>query len=307
MKHKSGKPFKTIEEQLEILEKRNVKIPSKVEARRFLLKEGYYSVINGYKDAFIDSQRSNEFKEDYYRDDTCFTSFERVFVFDRDLRRISLGYLMDAESIMKTASVYAFCYYNKENDAYLDPASYRRSSDYHSRKNYTRNLIRLLSVLQRAHDNEKKEYIKHYLKEHGHVPLWVISNMLTFGNMSAFYDLQKAEVQNAICRNIRIASNKNLDKVGVKDIRKAFRILPEFRNICAHKERLYCARVGKTQEFSFKDMFYSLSVVLDDESMGYFSNDIKRSLGVLGKDNSLYSSILNSMKMSEDDLDKFNS
>ena len=41
------KPYKTIDEQLDILESRNVSIPSKSFARRVLAYENYYHVING--------------------------------------------------------------------------------------------------------------------------------------------------------------------------------------------------------------------------------------------------------------------
>ena len=252
MEHKKDKPFKTIDEQLDILENRNVKIPDREEAKQFLLKEGYYSVINGYKDAFIDRKRSNELNEDYYKDDTYFTSFMLIYTFDRALRRVTLGKLMNAEAIMKTASVYAFCFYNKDKDAYLDPASYCQSGDYHPRKNYTRNLIRLLGVLQRAHDNKNKDYIRHYLDKYGNVPLWVISNTLTFGNISAFYDLQKAEVQNAICRNIRIASKKEINEIGVKDVRKAFRILNELETFVPTKNDCIAQKLEKQKNFHLK-------------------------------------------------------
>ena len=44
-----------------------------------------------------------------------------------------------------------------------DPASYTTPGDYYDRENYTRNLIRLLGVLQKAHDNKPfcKSYISH--------------------------------------------------------------------------------------------------------------------------------------------------
>ena len=60
---KNPKPFKTVEEQIAILESRGIHFSNKKDAARFLLKENYYAVVNGYKDAFLDKQKTNLDKE----------------------------------------------------------------------------------------------------------------------------------------------------------------------------------------------------------------------------------------------------
>ena len=47
-----GKPFLTIQQQIELLEPSGVKTDDA--SGSILLREGYYSVVNGYKDPFID-------------------------------------------------------------------------------------------------------------------------------------------------------------------------------------------------------------------------------------------------------------
>lgn len=49
-------PAKTIEQQKKILVDRNIKLTQKSTA--ILLQYGYYNLINGYKDAFIDKEKS---------------------------------------------------------------------------------------------------------------------------------------------------------------------------------------------------------------------------------------------------------
>ena len=44
------KEFKTIDEQIELLQNRNLHIENKNIARKILLKNNYYYLINGYKD-----------------------------------------------------------------------------------------------------------------------------------------------------------------------------------------------------------------------------------------------------------------
>lgn len=44
------KTFKTIEEQIELLQSRNLHIDNKETSRKILLNNNYYYLINGYKD-----------------------------------------------------------------------------------------------------------------------------------------------------------------------------------------------------------------------------------------------------------------
>lgn len=69
------KPFRTIDQQLDILESRGVIIENREEAGRFLLSENYYSVINGYKEALLDKSKSNKSLE-VYREGTLFEEFQ---------------------------------------------------------------------------------------------------------------------------------------------------------------------------------------------------------------------------------------
>ena len=57
-------PATTIQEQLSILKNRNVRLDEN--SAGILLQYGYYNLINGYKDAFIDKKRSNLRHSDFY-------------------------------------------------------------------------------------------------------------------------------------------------------------------------------------------------------------------------------------------------
>jgi len=56
------KEFKTIDEQIEILKSRNVKIENYDKAYKILTRNNYYYLINGYKDLFIDNTSITEKK-----------------------------------------------------------------------------------------------------------------------------------------------------------------------------------------------------------------------------------------------------
>ena len=47
------KPFKTYDEQIDILKSRNLEIKDRNKARDLLSQINYYYLINGYKDPFL--------------------------------------------------------------------------------------------------------------------------------------------------------------------------------------------------------------------------------------------------------------
>lgn len=298
------KPFATIPEQVAVLESRGMYIADKEATELFLLGENYYSVVNGYKDMFLDEEETRAAHEDRYVPGTTFSHVKLLYMFDRRLRRISFDALLRAETIMKTATIYSFCEKHRDHNDYLDPACYCSSKDYLPRADYTRNLIKMLSTLQRLHDNgQHKEFIQHYLKEHKCVPLWVLSRCLTFGNVSAFYDLQTTDVQNAACKAVCRVSNK--ERITPKQLRDVFRTLSAFRNICAHDERLFCARVGPRKDKSFADLLLSLSIVLDERTVSGLAQTIKELLEKLAELDDLDMQVMTRMAIGYSRLDSF--
>lgn len=269
-RNSNDKPFLTVKQQVDLLESRGVAVPDRGAAEKFLLTENYYTVVNGYRDVFIDPDGDGE----QYADGVTFDHIRLLYLFDRFLRRDTMDVLMESENIMKTALIYSFCDNYRDPDAYLDPASYCSRRDYRLGRNYTRNLIRLLGTLQDIRDNKHhKPYIAHYNSNHGCLPLWVASKCLTFGNLSAFYDLQTQSVQSKTCAAICRATGKSYIKQ--TELAYAFHTLPDFRNICAHDERLYCARAGKNGDKAFPELFRALRIVLPEERFIEYVNDVR--------------------------------
>lgn len=272
------KPFRTIDQQIDLLEKRGVSFIDRDEARQFLATHGYYSVVNGYKSAFIDKNKSNRSVE-VYREGIDFVHIEVLYLLDRSLRRSALSALLDAEDALRTAIVYAFCEKHRGRYDYLDPSCYCSCKNYKSKKDYASNLIKVLSALQAASSNRQhKKYIEHYIRKHGYVPLWVVAKCLTFGVMSNFYELQQPDIKQKACATISARSGS---AVSPHRLQTAYKTLSGFRNICAHEERLYCARLGKNDERSFRDLVESLALVSTPEETSQFCMRIRSAIGLL--------------------------
>lgn len=296
------KPFRTVEEQVAILKSRGISFADEKQAEAFLLRENYYVVVNGYKDAFLDKQATNLASEDRYPQGLPFEALMFAYLFDRILRRSTISVLLEAETNVKTAVTYAFCEAHGEPEDYLDPSCYCRKSDYRQPNRYTKELIRLLSTLQSIRDNRQhKPYIKHYASRHGCLPLWVASKCMTFGNLSSFFDFQQQRVKTKAC--IALAQSLGRDKVRQRDLVYALHTLPEFRNICAHEERLYCVRTGKNSDKGFPELLRALKTVVTEESYGRYLREVGNVLdGLEAKSPSLKDMFLKGMGISMEDL-----
>lgn len=88
-----SKPYKPIEKQIEILQLRGLVINDINFAKKILLTENYYSVINGYKDLFVDEDNN-------FNAGTSFCDIYALYSFDRELRNFLIGHLLKFENII---------------------------------------------------------------------------------------------------------------------------------------------------------------------------------------------------------------
>ena len=69
------------------------------------------------------------------------------------------------------------------------------------------------------------------MKRYGYVPLWVLLNTLTLGQLSKMYSCQKGRVQINIC--------KDFGSIRIHELAKMLAVMTKFRNVCAHNDRLF--------------------------------------------------------------------
>lgn len=214
-------------------------VPKDGSPKRFLEQENYYNVINGYKDLFLskDSQ-GNVIVPETYLPNTHFNELKALFLFDRELRFLFLKYLLIFENSFKTTISYEFSQKYPKANSYLEIANYRDDDP--------KGVLKQISILTKTiHDNVGiKGAIKHYIEEHGSVPLWVLVNYLTIGNLSYLYSALKDSEKNAIAKYysekyVKQHKPTNPLRISTKDMESALKIFNLVRNQCAHDERLF--------------------------------------------------------------------
>lgn len=80
------KPYRSVDEQLRILCSRGMTVDA--DAGHVLRREGYYPVVNGYKDLFLDQKACLVAGDDCYEADACFDDLYALFLLDRKLHEL---------------------------------------------------------------------------------------------------------------------------------------------------------------------------------------------------------------------------
>lgn len=223
-----AKPFMTYDQQIQKLREKNLWIPDEEAAKEILRKEGYFALISGYKDLFKNPTTRN------YRDGTTIEDIYALYQFDEQLRELTLHHLLHIERHLRSTLSYAFCMaFGDRQSAYLDP------KNYDTRRRNQRELHLLLEkflhpLLDRS---TNYPYIEHQKRMHGNVPLWVLVNALTFGTLSKMYSLSASNVRSAVSHEFIGINEKQLGQL--------LNVLTDFRNLCAHNDRMFSHRCGR--------------------------------------------------------------
>lgn len=84
---------------------------------------------------------------------------------------------------------------------YLQIENYSNSK--HQLNYVLKTIANLSNTISRENKNlNGKKPIKHYIKKHDSIPLWVLVNFLTLGNISYFYNSLDESLQNMIARDL---------------------------------------------------------------------------------------------------------
>ena len=272
------KEFKNYQEQIEILKSRGIQfnsIDEEHDAVNILKEFGYYNLINGYKEMFLEHHRDNS---DIYLPNTKLTEIRDLYIFDRQLREIFLKYILQVEVTLKSYISYTFSeQYGHEN--YLVYNNFDTTS-----KDADSKITKLIAKIQNEIANKANDpSISHYLVKYGYIPLWVLSNIITLGTLSKFYSLMKQVDRQKVSREYNIMDNQ---------LKSIMYYLSNIRNFCAHGNRLYCFRSKQSlitmpihsilrddnKIYGKYDLFaavVSLKYLLPNDVFKCFINDIK--------------------------------
>lgn len=176
------KPFKTLDQQIELLRSRNLIIDDEDYAKTILITTSYYTLINSYKSIFC--------KNDIFKDNIRFNHLVKYNHFEYDLQMLIFKQLISLENSFKTKTSYVLSeQFGVHHKSYLDP------------KNYTNKNNKLYSKLKFINEiiqNDKNHPIKHYRQYKNHIPPWILIRNMTFGEVLTFYMQFKSKTKTEI-------------------------------------------------------------------------------------------------------------
>ena len=221
------KVFKTIQEQISILESKGLIIDDYLFTEDILIRENYF-FISGYRHLFLKSPKDRNVIKG-----TTFRELYALFNFDRQVRNIVFKNLLIIENNLKSIISYQLSkkYGFREKD-YLRPENFTKVPDKQRQLNDTlKKMKRQIRVNGAQHSATS-----HYLKNYGYIPLWVVVKVLSFGIVGELYTVMKREDQEEIA---------NIYDLSIDNLLTYLPILSNYRNLCAHEDILYDHRTQK--------------------------------------------------------------
>lgn len=200
-----------------LLRDKGVIISNEEEALEKIKKYSYYSIVNTYKDVFKDANGN-------YKKNVTFDEIFALYSFDKNIRYIFLKYTLEIEVIIKALlSENIISKYGSDNFLVFE--------------NFDTNMSKqsIEDILNRIKDelsnqNGKHDAVTHYMQNYGFVPPYILTKILTFGELSKLYGILKQEDRQSISKEFKL-SDKLLKQILIN--------LSMIRNICAHNDRLY--------------------------------------------------------------------
>lgn len=213
----SYKEFKSLEEQLDILYNRGLKITDEEKAKTFLLHNNYYR-ISGYSLTLRN--------HDVFSKHATFQNIIDIYNFDHEIRHILLKYLEIIE--VKFKSIYSY-EFTKIYGAtgYLDPSFFVDK--------FIHNEIIDKVEKQKEKRVKHEAYLKHYVDDlKQDIPLWAYVDLFTIADISFLYSISEAKIKKAVASKFGLTM-----KIGDIILGRFMHSMTIIRNLCAHGCRLY--------------------------------------------------------------------
>lgn len=226
------KPFKTYDQQADLLISRGLENPSiKPQLIQRLQAVGYYR-LSGYfypfrRTATINGQR---IKLDIFRTGATLKTVWDYYLFDRRLRFL----IMDAIERVEIAFRVCLAYEWAKSSGISNPQSLKRNFATKYRK---RTQADRLKMFQTNYDRSLEDFAFHFREDEGvmlaeHLPVWVFVQFSTFGNLHNLYkDGLPLKLRQTIAQLFGFSDEAFFSSL--------MALLVAARNICAHHGRLW--------------------------------------------------------------------
>lgn len=230
------KPFATIDDQIRLLRSRGLALDTAT-AAQWLRSVGYYR-LSGYWYPY----RARELHPPYERTDrfvehAAFDDVVRLYEFDRKLRTLIHDGIERIEVALRSHVSY--------HVGSHDPLAYRDAANFRPTFRHGAWLATARRRAERA--MRHSEPIRHHrTKYNGELPVWVLTEVLDFSDVSKLYDSLFARGQWTVAERLGIvvdhtalSSNQRAKVLRTHPLARWLEQLTVLRNSCAHHARIW--------------------------------------------------------------------
>lgn len=232
------KDFREREDLVDQLAHRGLTIPDKARAVRFLTRVGYFRsgayryVLRRPLPADLVNADLRQYRSDDYVDGATFAHLEYLESFDSKLAKVCLEGLLDFEIRVRAAIAHTLASRNVAAHAssrFLDAAKCEQAAGEGTKFDAWERTYRA-AVKAAA---EKEDFVAHHLKKYPQqaVPIWAVTEALSFGDLPYLFDLMTAEDARSVARQFGFEHPRKFGAV--------LRMMSDFRNVAAHGARLF--------------------------------------------------------------------
>ncbi len=212
------KVWLSIDDQVDLLTNRGLKITDKQEAKDFFKNNNYFRV-SGYT---LTMRKNDVFHN------TCMQDVIETYTFDRKLRALIMELLEDVEVTFKTL----ISYIHSKN---YGPLGYENSDNFEDLSEYAQMINKIIGM-KKTYENNQEIFLKHYVEDlDGKLPFWAAVELLNFTDISKLFKAMKVVDKKEII-DYYYNSHKASYYLFVENWLRCSSVL---RNIVAHRGRLY--------------------------------------------------------------------
>ncbi|WP_018405952.1 Abi family protein [Methylocystis rosea] len=214
------KPALSIEDQLNLLRRRGLRIEDEARAKHFLQHITYYR-LRAYWLPF--EQPCSVPGDHSFKEGATFEDVLSLYVFDRQLRLLVMDAIERIEVSLRGRWAHHLAM-NYGPHGYLEPVHYTRPD------HYAKAMTSLIEEIERSRDT----FIEHYRRKYRDPelpPIWMTSEVISLGQLSKWLGNLKLRVDRQA-----IAKSYGLDERVLVSLAHH---LTYVRNICAHHGRLW--------------------------------------------------------------------
>lgn len=235
----NNKEFKTIDEQIELLKSRGLKIENEDKLKWYLSSYNYQNFINGYNDLFMINEDRSKNK---YKPIASSNQIINLFNFDRWLSKNILSIIQNIERKISSSIAYVLAinlnYYN--NDKSGNIFKYEFNNPLIEKMFVKMDFEEWNEMKSRLLDDKKinkNEKLYKKYNSNSEIPIWSLIIKMSFGDLILILSKVNENIFFQIMKDSKIYNWENLNSK--KEIILIFKIIKDLRNRICHNNVIY--------------------------------------------------------------------